>query len=145
MSEAGEDLGRGAQRLDKWLWYARQAKTRTLAAGLVTAGKIRVNRLKVEKPSQLVRPGDVITSNARKQVRVLKVVALGIRRGPSAEAAALFQDLTPQTAGREVLGKGEAGNDPGPQVAAPGQRLRGSGRPTKRDRRLIGKLTGGQA
>ena len=44
------------QRLDKWLWFVRVIKTRTQAAGLVTDGKVRINRVRVEKPSQTVRP-----------------------------------------------------------------------------------------
>ncbi|MGH6820205.1 MAG: S4 domain-containing protein, partial [Methylocella sp.] len=47
------------QRLDKWLWFARVAKSRTLAAQLVQNGKVRVNRAKAAKPSHSVRPGDV--------------------------------------------------------------------------------------
>ena len=61
------------QRLDKWLWFARVIKSRTLATGLVTDGKVRVNRQRVDKPSLTVRPGDVITVTVRGAVRVLKV------------------------------------------------------------------------
>ena len=120
----------GAQRLDKWLWFARVIRTRTLAAGLVTDGRVRVNRERVLKPSQTVRPGDVITVAVGPRVRVLEVMAAGERRGPPVEAQTLFRDLSPPAA-------------PVTSVAAPGSpgmREQGDGRPTKRDRRLIARL-----
>lgn len=122
----------GAQRLDKWLWFARLAKTRTLAAGLVTDGKIWINREKVSKPSETVKPGDVITSSAHHQIRIVRVVAPGERRGPAPEAATLYEDLTPPPPPRD---------DSRAQLAT-GSREAGAGRPTKRDRRLIEKLKG---
>ena len=76
----------GTQRLDKWLWFARIIKSRTLAAQLVEDGKVRVNRARAAKPSQTVRPGDVLTIAIRGHVQVLKVLAPGVRRGPPAEA-----------------------------------------------------------
>ena len=66
---------------------------RTLAAGLVTDGKVRVNRERIDKPSQALRPGDVVTVTVRGQVRILKVLARAQRRGPPAEARLLFEDL----------------------------------------------------
>lgn len=130
MSPAEDGAPAGAQRLDKWLWFARVAKTRSLAARLIEAGKIRVNRARVDKPSQLVKPGDVITSTVVRTVRVLRVVAPGERRGPAAEAALLYEDLTPPTV--PVAGSGAAGSR-----AADAAREAGAGRPTKRDRRRI--------
>jgi ribosome-associated heat shock protein Hsp15 len=121
----------GTQRLDKWLWYARVLKTRTQAAGLVSEGKVRVNRQKADKPAQLVRKGDVLTISLYSSVRILEVVAPGDRRGNATAAAALFVDLTPPPPPRP-----EAGTlDPSDQG-----RDAGSGRPTKRDRRLIDRL-----
>lgn len=117
------------QRIDKWLWFARVVKSRTLAAGLVNEGHVRVNRVKVDKPSQTVRPGDVLTIGLRGRVRILEVVAGGARRGPPTEAALLFKDLTPPPAPRAETP--EMGRDPG------------SGRPTKKDRREIDRLRGG--
>ncbi len=120
--------GPATLRLDKWLWFARVIKSRTLAAGLVLNGRVRVNREKVDKPSHPVRAGDVLTIGVGDRVRILRVVAMGSRRGPAAEARQLFHDLTP------------------PPTAAPRtpdvpSREPGSGRPTKRDRRLIDRLT----
>jgi ribosome-associated heat shock protein Hsp15 len=81
------------QRLDRWLWFARLLKSRTLAAQLVERGKVRVNRVRVVKTSHALRQGDVLTLALRGKVRVLKVLALGARRGPPKEARGLYQDL----------------------------------------------------
>jgi ribosome-associated heat shock protein Hsp15 len=101
----------GVQRLDKWLWFARIVKSRTLAVQLVQDGKVRVNRTKVAKPAQSVRPDDVLTIVIRGNVRVLRVVAPGARRGPPAEARLLYELLSPPTGIRPEGG----------EVAAPGR------------------------
>lgn len=120
------------QRLDKWLWFARVVKSRTLAAGLVQDGKVRVNRERIAKPSQTVRPGDVITVSVHRKVRVLKIVSGGVRRGPAKEAVALYEDLSPQQTGGRVSTT---------VTTAAGITFEaGAGRPTKRDRRAIDKL-----
>jgi len=82
------------QRLDKWLWFARVVKTRALAAKLVTAGHVRLNGVRAAGPDKPVRPGDVLTIALERQVRVLRVVAPGERRGPYQEARLLYEDLT---------------------------------------------------
>lgn len=69
-------------------------KSRSLATALVSRGKVRVNRVKVAKPSHPVGPGDVLTIALRGGVRVLKVVEAGTRRGPAPEARLLYQDLS---------------------------------------------------
>jgi ribosome-associated heat shock protein Hsp15 len=130
-----ESSAAGAQRLDKWLWFARVAKSRTLAAALVVGGKIRVNRAKAEKPSQLVRAGDVITSSAQRQVRILRVKAPGARRGPAPEASALYEELTPAPVGTKARGRASPSESSLPLPY-------GTGRPTKRDRRRIDQLKG---
>lgn len=134
----------GTQRLDKWLWFARIVKSRTLAASLVTSGRVRVNRVKAMKPSQLVKPGDVITSSAQREIRVFRVLAPGKRRGPAPEAATLFEELTAlKEADPAGANAGEAGRgEPAGPSAAPLGRLAGAGRPTKRDRRQIDRLRG---
>jgi ribosome-associated heat shock protein Hsp15 len=81
----------GPQRLDRWLWFARIVKSRTSAAQLVENGKVRVNRMRVVKPSHPVREGDVLTIALRGEVRVLEVLAMGVRRGPSTEARLLYR------------------------------------------------------
>ncbi len=80
-------------RIDKWLWHARFCKTRGLAADLVQGGKLRVNGQKVLKPGRAVGPGDVLTLAFGGQVRVLRVLACGTRRGPATEAALLYHLL----------------------------------------------------
>ncbi len=144
MSAPGDEAqaARDTQRLDKWLWFARLAKSRTLAAELVVAGKIRVNRVKAAKSSHLIRVGDVITSAARQEVRIVRVRALGARRGPAPEAAALYEELTP---GRSAPDPAQPSPTPmgaqGSEVPPPpGARTKGAGRPTKRERRLTDRL-----
>lgn len=107
-------------RLDKWLWFARFFKTRSLAARMISDGQVRVNATKAAKPSQTVSPGDVLTFAQGKQVRVVRITALGARRGPAQEAQTLYDDLTPEP-------------DATPRTG-------GGARPTKRDRRAIDQL-----
>lgn len=123
---------RGIARLDKWLWFARVVKTRTLAAALVEDGKVRINRIKIVKPSQSVRIGDVLTVSVGPRVRLLKVVAFGERRGPPSQAQTLFADLTPPPQPQF-----------GPAAVQVGERAPGAGRPTKRERREIERFKGG--
>ena len=131
----------GTQRIDKWLWFARIAKTRTLAAALVVAGKVRLNRVRVEKPSQTVRPSDVLTVTVSRKVRLLKVVGLAERRGPAAAGVGLYEELTPaadplKPSSQPQLQRRDRHED----AISPGQRPAGSGRPTKKERRDIDRL-----
>lgn len=82
------------QRLDKWLWYARVARTRTLAARLVVEGHVRLNGQHVDQPARNVRPGDVLTIALEREVRVLRVLAPGVRRGPAPQARLLYDELS---------------------------------------------------
>lgn len=131
------------QRLDKWLWFARVVKTRTLAAGLVANGRVRINRERITKPAQTVRPGDVVTVSVPGGVRVLKIVAGGVRRGPASEAATLYEEIVPlRSATHAKLSDGGQQGEGDATVAAPGGPVSaaGSGRPTKKDRRLLDRL-----
>ncbi|PUB18816.1 RNA-binding S4 domain-containing protein [Yoonia sediminilitoris] len=110
-------------RLDKWLWHARFFKSRSLAAGVVSGGKVRVDGTPVSKPARAVGAGDVLTFVQADTARVVKVLACGERRGPAPEAQALYEDLTPATKPRPVQARG------------PNPRYEGGGRPTKKDRR----------
>ena len=83
------------QRIDKWLFFARVVKSRSLAAKLVQAGRVRVNRDKIEQPAHAVKPGDVLTIRLDRRVMVWRVLAPGARRGPAEEARTLYEDLTP--------------------------------------------------
>ena len=129
------------QRLDQWLWYARFAKSRTLAQALIARGKVRVNRGRIDKTSHLIKPGDVVTLSLGPRVRVIEVVTLGTRRGPAEQAAALFVELTPalDRTTSSCLQAETSGGTPS-VLSAPGLREAGSGRPTKRERRQTERL-----
>lgn len=86
-------------RLDKWLWQARFFKTRSLAAKIAERRKIRINRTLVTKPHYRVRPGDVLTFPQGREIRVVRVLALGERRGPAPEAQTLYEEISEETSG----------------------------------------------
>ena len=81
------------QRLDKWLWFARFAKTRTLAAKLVTSGFVRLNGQRTDNAAKAVAVGDVVTVALARTTLVVRVEGLGERRGPATEARQLYADL----------------------------------------------------
>jgi ribosome-associated heat shock protein Hsp15 len=81
------------QRLDKWLWCARFLKSRADCTRLVAAGGLRINRQPTDKAHARLRPGDVVTLPLHGRVRVLRVIALALRRGPAAEARTLYEEL----------------------------------------------------
>ncbi len=118
-------------RLDKWLWFARFLKSRTLAAELCAGGRVRVSGRVVAKPSQTIKIGDVLTFPLGPHIRVIEVKALGVRRGPAEEARTLYEDLSPPVP--RIAGSPEA-----PPLS--GSRDAGSGRPTKSERRAIDRL-----
>jgi len=93
--------GPARQRLDKWLWFARVVKTRSLAAKLIADGHVRVNSLRVETAARPVKPGDVVTVALERTVRVMKILAAGERRGPAIEAQTLYADLTSPSGTKE--------------------------------------------
>lgn len=80
-------------RLDKWLWQARFFKSRGLAAEVIEAGHCRVNGNRTAKPGYGVGEGDVLTFAQEGRIRVVRILALGYRRGPASEAQALYLDL----------------------------------------------------
>ena len=89
------------QRIDKWLWHARVVKTRTSAARLVEDGHVRINGIRSTSAAKAVGIGDVLTVALDRQVRVLRIVGVGERRGPYREASLLFDEIgdsRPQTA-----------------------------------------------
>ncbi len=88
-----EQEDREWQRLDKWLWCARFMRARTDCAALVAEGSIRINRQPTDKAHAKLRPGDVLTVPVRDQVRVVRVLALAVRRGPPAEAVTLYEEV----------------------------------------------------
>jgi len=90
--------GEARQRIDKWLFFARVVKSRSLAAKLVQAEAVRVNREKVDQASHPLKVGDVLTITLPRRVLVYRVLATGTRRGPSEEARTLYEDLSPSAA-----------------------------------------------
>lgn len=119
-------------RLDKWLWQARFFKTRSLAAQLLRAGKLRLNGTHVKKASQPVTVEDVLTFPKANDIRVIKIIALGDRRGPASEAQTLYEDLAPPTT--------KPRNTDPSQPLDQAVRDKGAGRPTKAERRATDKL-----
>lgn len=112
-----------SQRVDKWLWHARFAKTRTAAQTLIRTGRVRINRARNTSASRPLKPGDVLTVSIGQKIRVVRVLGIGERRGPAMEAQQLYEEL-------EVLkptSTGAAPMSPGP-------------RPSGRDRRLLREL-----
>jgi ribosome-associated heat shock protein Hsp15 len=118
------------QRLDKWLWCARLVRTRATGVRLIEAGKIRVNGTRAQKPSRLVKAGDVVTAASSGKLTVVRVIGASERRVSPSLARALYEDLTP------------------PETRSPGFAFAGDGsrqgpRPTKRDRRRLDAVRGG--
>lgn len=97
-------------RLDKFLWFARIVKTRALAQALAEQGRIRIGGRVVDRAHAPVRVGDVLSFAQRGAVRVLKVEALPARRGPPAEARALYAEV-PEGSSETPLPAGERGRN----------------------------------
>ena len=117
------------QRIDKWLWHARVVRTRSAAAALAESGHVRLNGARVTAAAKAVKSGDVVTIALDARVRVLKVTGFALRRGAAEAGRALYEDMTPAPA-------------PAPPPEEPSaHRDRGSGRPTKRERRAIERFT----
>ncbi|MDP1732310.1 MAG: RNA-binding S4 domain-containing protein [Devosia sp.] len=132
MAENGR-AGPGAkQRLDRWLFFSRAVKSRTLAQKLIEGGAVRVNSGRTLDTDRKVGAGDVLTMTLHSQLKVWRVLDSGSRRGPAAEAAMLYEDLSPPPAPREA----------GPLPLA--QRDPGTGRPTKKQRRDTDRLQEGE-
>ncbi len=117
------------QRLDKWLWFARTAKTRSLAQKLIKGGAVRVNKERITSPSYLLRLGDVLTLTLPRGIKVLKLDQFGTRRGPAPEAATLYQDISPPPVPLTPEQRAIKGRAPAPEK-----------RPDKRARRDLIRL-----
>jgi ribosome-associated heat shock protein Hsp15 len=78
-------------RIDKWLFHARFYRTRAMAQAAASAGKVRLNGVRVKKPGHLLRPGDILTLGRGGEIVALKVLALAERRGPAPEAQRLYE------------------------------------------------------
>ncbi len=86
-------------RLDKYLWFVRIVKTRAAAQELAGQGRIRLDGRLIDRPHAPVRVGDVLSFAHRGRVRVMKVTALPVRRGPAAEARFFYSELTSEAGG----------------------------------------------
>ena len=80
-------------RLDRYLFFIRLAKSRTLAQGLIEAGHVRIDGKRVAKTSEGVRIGSVIALPLHGKVRVLRVLALPGCRGPASEAQSCYDEI----------------------------------------------------
>ncbi len=129
-------MSEAALRVDKWLWYARFLKSRSLASKLCQAGKLRLAGSLVHKAHAKLKVGDVLTFPQGQHIRVIKVLALGTRRGPATEAQSLYEDLKPPEPANRLPEEARL------KVAA--LRPSGRGRPTKKERRAIERLKGDQ-
>lgn len=121
------------ERLDKFLFFARALKSRTLAQKLIETGAVRVNSERTDRSDHRVGAGDVLTMNLHNRVVVWRIVDCGTRRGPASEAQGLYEDLSPPPLPRRELS---------PYEAAIAPRADGSGRPTKKERRETDRLRG---
>jgi ribosome-associated heat shock protein Hsp15 len=109
-------------RVDKWLWYARFLKSRSIASRFVSDGNLRIDGERSTKPSRAVKPGEVLTFPQGQHIRVIKILEIGTRRGPAPEAQALYEDLSP------------------PERQPRVEEIRTGPRPTKRNRREMDQL-----
>ena len=132
MNAATFDVG---LRLDKWLWYARFFKTRSAATKAIQGGRFRLDGTIMAKPHRQAVCGQVLTFVQGSQVRVVRILALGSRRGPAPEAALLYEDLAPPFVPKA--------GDNRPRLPVFEDREKGDGRPTKRLRRQTDRLKGG--
>jgi ribosome-associated heat shock protein Hsp15 len=122
-------MAEGRQRLDRWLFFSRAVKSRSLAAKLVQVGRVRINRDKATQAADQVKPGDGLTIALDRRILVYRVLDPGVRRGPAEEARKLYEDLSPPPAGKDAAAEsGAPARDPG------------SGRPTKKERRDTDRL-----
>ncbi|TPW32529.1 RNA-binding S4 domain-containing protein [Martelella alba] len=126
-----ERAGGERQRIDKWLFFTRMVKSRSLAQKLIDSGHVKVNGQKIARSSIEISPGDRVGLTLERRDVVLVVVAPGNRRGPYEEAQRLYEDHSPPVPKRESLTPFEQA-----------QRVAGSGRPTKKERRALDRLTG---
>jgi ribosome-associated heat shock protein Hsp15 len=85
-------------RLDKWLWFARFARTRSLAAKLCASGAVAIADNVIRKPGHLVRVGDAVSVRQGRMLRRVTVLALGERRGAPAAARLLYAEPIPPVA-----------------------------------------------
>lgn len=122
------------ERLDRFLFFARAVKSRTLAQKIIETGAIRVNSERTERTDHKVGAGDVLTMSLHGKILVWRILDPGTRRGPASEAQGLYEDISPPAVPRA---------ERSPYEAAIAERPAGAGRPTKKERRDTDALKGG--
>lgn len=120
------------QRLDKWLFFTRLQKSRSIAQKAIESGDIRVNDARITQPSHALKAGDIVAVSLDRRDTIVRVLLPGVRRGPYEEARLLYEDLTPAAVPGEKQNAFEQAT-----------RERGSGRPTKKERRDVDRLKQG--
>ena len=122
------------ERLDRFLFFSRAVKSRTLAQEIIESGAIRINSARMERSDHKVGAGDVLTMSIHGRVLVWRILDPGTRRGPASEAQGLYEDISPSMPPRA---------ERSPYEAAIAERSPGAGRPTKRERRETDRLRDG--
>jgi ribosome-associated heat shock protein Hsp15 len=133
-SDDREGSGADRVRLDKWLWAARFFKTRSLAADAIGAGKVQVNGDR-PKPAKLLQLGDEVSIRLGPYQHVVMVRGLSERRGPATVAVTLYEETSDSLAARAKLADQL-------RMAPAAFVFEEKGRPTKKDRRDIGRVRG---
>ena len=131
MTGPGETLRK--ERLDRFLFFSRAVKSRTLAQKIIEAGAVRVNSEKTSRTDHKVGAGDVLTMSLHGRILVWRILDPGARRGPASEAQGLYEDMSPPMPPK---------SEHSPYEAAIAERPPGSGRPTKKERRDTDILRG---
>lgn len=131
-----EESSADRHRLDRWLWFCRFYKTRSLATQAVSGGKVHVNGERV-KASHAVRVGNLVTVTIQQESLDVRVLALPQRRGPASEAQTCYAE-TEESAKRRALFREQ-------RRVAELSRPQSETRPDKRERRQLDKLRRGQA
>ncbi len=129
MGAKEQPLEAGRQRLDKWLFFARMAKSRSIAQSYIQSGNIKVNGVAVRQSSHMVKTGDRLDIAIERMDRILIVKAPGERRGPYEEAKLLYDDQTPPREPKDRM-----------TLLEQAVRQPGSGRPTKKERRALDRF-----
>lgn len=131
MTGPGETLRK--ERLDRFLFFSRAVKSRTLAQKLIETGAIRVNSERTDRTDHKVGAGDVLTMSLHGRILVWRILDAGTRRGPASEAQGLYEDISPPSLPRA---------ERSPYETAIAERSAGAGRPTKKERRETDALRG---
>lgn len=124
MAGPGDTLHK--ERLDRFLFFSRAVKSRTLAQKLIETGAVRVNSERTDRTDHKVGAGDVLTMSLHGRILVWRILDAGTRRGPATEAQGLYEDISPPSLPRA---------ERSPYEAAIAERPAGAGRPTKKERR----------